>query len=212
MLALKRSNSLSIKTVGPFDLGRLARLHQSCFDEPWSRADLAHLLALPGGFGLLARLFERNLAGLDGMRGVGFALCRVMRDEGELLSIGVGPVYRRRAVGSALLRESMERCRRAGAATMFLEVATDNRSAQMLYRSFGFGAVGEREGYYQRRTAPASAPTPCAATSRAFERRAGRPQLALNARPLGPAPSLADQQAIDRSAGLSGRSSSTLWP
>ena len=150
MLALKRTNSLSIKTVGPFDLGRLARLHQSCFDDPWSRADLAHLLALPGGFGLLARLFERNLAGLDGMRGVGFALCRVMRDEGELLSIGVGPAYRRRAIGAALLRESMDRCRRAGAATIFLEVATDNRSAQMLYRSFGFDEVGEREGYYQR--------------------------------------------------------------
>jgi [ribosomal protein S18]-alanine N-acetyltransferase len=44
----------------------------------------------------------------------------------------------------------MERCRRAGAATIFLEVATDNRSAQMLYRSFGFDEVGEREGYYQR--------------------------------------------------------------
>jgi ribosomal-protein-alanine N-acetyltransferase len=73
-----------------------------------------------------------------------------MRDEGELLSIGVGPVYRRRAIGSALLRESMERCRRAGATTVFLEVATDNRSAQMLYRSFGFDEVGEREGYYQR--------------------------------------------------------------
>jgi ribosomal-protein-alanine N-acetyltransferase len=84
------------------------------------------------------------------MRGVGFALCRVMRDEGELLSIGVGPVYRRRAIGSALLRESMERCRRAGATTMFLEVATDNHSGQALYRAFGFSEVGEREGYYQR--------------------------------------------------------------
>jgi ribosomal-protein-alanine N-acetyltransferase len=150
MLALKRSSTLSIKTVGPFDLGRLARLHQACFDDPWSRADLAHLLALPGGFGLLARLFERNLTGLDGMRGVGFALCRVVRDEGELLSIGIGPAYRRRTIGSALLRESMERCRRAGAGTMFLEVATDNVSAQLLYRTFGFAQVGQREGYYQR--------------------------------------------------------------
>jgi ribosomal-protein-alanine N-acetyltransferase len=114
MLALKRSSTLTIKTVGPFDLGRLARLHQACFEDPWSRADLAHLLALPGGFGLIARLFERNLSGLDGMRGVGFALCRVVRDEGELLSIGVGPSYRRRSIGSALLRESMERCRRDG--------------------------------------------------------------------------------------------------
>ena len=150
MLALKRNSTISIKTVGPFDLGRLARLHQSCFDDPWSRADLAHLLALPGGFGLIARLFERNLAGLDGMRGVGFALCRVVRDEGELLSIGVGPAYRRRAIGAALLRESMDRCRRAGAVSMFLEVATDNFSAQALYRTFGFDAVGLREGYYAR--------------------------------------------------------------
>jgi [ribosomal protein S18]-alanine N-acetyltransferase len=150
MLALKRSSTLTIKTVGPFDLGRLARLHQACFEDPWSRADLAHLLALPGGFGLIARLFERNLSGLDGMRGVGFALCRVVRDEGELLSIGVGPSYRRRSIGSALLLESLERCRRAGAVAMFLEVATDNVSAQRLYQAFGFDEVGRRDGYYQR--------------------------------------------------------------
>ena len=84
------------------------------------------------------------------MRGVGFALCRVVRDEGELLSIGVGPAYRRRSIGAALLRESMERCRRAGAGAMFLEVATDNLSAQMLYQAFGFDEVGRRDGYYQR--------------------------------------------------------------
>ena len=118
--------------------------------DPWSRADLAHLLALPGGFGLLARLFERNLAGLDGMRGVGFALCRVVRDEGELLSIGVGPVYRRRAIGSALLRESMERCRRAGAVDHVPRGRDRQRSAQKLYQAFGFDEVGGREGYYQR--------------------------------------------------------------
>jgi len=150
MLALKRTSTISIKTVGPFDLGRLARLHQSCFDDPWSRADLAHLLALPGGFGLIARLFERQLSGLDGMRGVGFALCRVVRDEGELLSIGVGPAYRRRQIGAALLQASMERCRKAGAAAMFLEVATDNQVAQALYRQFGFDQVGRRDGYYLR--------------------------------------------------------------
>jgi ribosomal-protein-alanine N-acetyltransferase len=150
MLALNRPPSISIKTVGPFDLGRLARLHQSCFDDPWSRSDLAHLLALPGGFGVLARLFEGSLSGLDGMRGVGFALCRVVRDEGELLSIGVGPAYRRRSIGAVLLRNSMERCLQMGARIMFLEVATDNSSAQLLYQAFGFVEVGKREGYYLR--------------------------------------------------------------
>lgn len=150
MLALNRSPSISIKTVGPFDLGRLARLHHSCFDDPWSRSDLAHLLALPGGFGTLARLFEGNLSGLDGMRGVGFALCRVIRDEGELLSIGVGPSYRGRSIGAVLLRDSMERSQRMGAEAMFLEVATDNVPAQHLYQAFGFVEVGKREGYYLR--------------------------------------------------------------
>jgi ribosomal-protein-alanine N-acetyltransferase len=150
MLALKRQPTISIKTVGPFDLGRLARLHQSCFDDAWSRADLAHLLSLPGGFGILARLFEGSLSGIDGMRGVGFALCRVIRDEGELLSIGVGPSYRRRQIGAVLLRDCMERCRHVGATSVFLEVAADNHSAQSLYRSFGFIEVGKREGYYQR--------------------------------------------------------------
>lgn len=150
MLALNRAPSISIKTVGPFDLGRLARLHQSCFDDPWSRADLAHLLALPGGFGILARLFEGSLSGIDGMRGVGFALCRVIRDEGELLSIGVGPSYRRRSIGAVLLRDSMERSLKMGAQKMFLEVATDNLSAKHLYQSFGFVEVGKREGYYAR--------------------------------------------------------------
>jgi ribosomal-protein-alanine N-acetyltransferase len=74
----------------------------------------------------------------------------VVRDEGELLSIGVGPAYRRRAIGSALLRESIERCRRAGAVSLFLEVATDNVTAQALYHALGFQEVGKREGYYVR--------------------------------------------------------------
>ena len=150
------------------------------------RADLAHLLALPGGFGLLARLFERNLAGLDGMRGVGFALCRVIRDEGELLSIGVGPVYRRRAIGSALLRESIERCRRAGAATIFSRSrpTTVGADALPLVR---LRPVGEREGYFSGRTVPDQRLYHALRPVAASQRRIG-PRLALSPRPASPGP------------------------
>ena len=133
MATQRKPNAVSIRTVGPFDLGRLSRLHKGCFEESWSRSDLAHLLAMPGGFGLIARLFEGGLAGLDAMRGVGFSLCRVVRDESELLSIGVAPSYRRRGVAGYLLRASMERARAIGARQMFLEVAIDNIGAQQLY-------------------------------------------------------------------------------
>ena len=76
------------------------------------------------------------------MRGVGFSLCRVVRDESELLSIGVGPAYRRRGVAGYLLRASMERARAIGARQMFLEVAIDNLAAQQLYLEHGFERVG----------------------------------------------------------------------
>ena len=141
---------VTIKPVGPFDLGRLARLHRSCFEEAWTRADLAHLLALPGGFGLIARCFDGGLSGLDGIRGIAFALCRVAADESELLSIGVDPAYRRRHVASDLLRASMDRCRAKGARRMLLEVAIDNACAQSLYAANGFTQVGTRHDYYHR--------------------------------------------------------------
>jgi [ribosomal protein S18]-alanine N-acetyltransferase len=145
-----RPSPLTVRGVGPFDLGRMARLHRSCFEEAWSRSDLAHLLAMPGGFGLIARLYEGGLSGLDGLRGVGFAICRVAADESELLTIGVAPQYRRRGVAAALLRAGMERCLRVGAKSMFLEVAVDNHPAQQLYEEHGFERVGLRPDYYQR--------------------------------------------------------------
>jgi ribosomal-protein-alanine N-acetyltransferase len=150
MLGLRRPGAISVRSVGPFDLGRLSRLHRGCFEEAWSRADLAHLLALPGGFGLIARSYEGGIVGLDGMRGVGFSLCRVIRDESELLSIGILPAYRKRGLARMLLRSSMERCLRTGARTLFLEVAVDNEPAQQLYRTCGFEEVGSRPDYYQR--------------------------------------------------------------
>ncbi len=150
MAAQPKPSSVTIRTVGPFDIGRLSRLHRSCFEEAWSRSDLAHLLAMPGGFGLIARMNEGGLVRFDAMRGVGFALCRVASDESELLSIGVTASYRRRGVAGHLLRASMERARSVGARQMFLEVAVDNVGAQQLYLEHGFECVGTRPDYYRR--------------------------------------------------------------
>jgi ribosomal-protein-alanine N-acetyltransferase len=150
MAAQPKPIAITVRAVGPFDLGRLARLHKSCFEEAWSRSDLAHLLAMPGGFGLIARMSEGGLARFDALRGVGFSLCRVVRDESELLSIGVSSPYRRRGIAGYLLRSSMERARTIGARQMFLEVAVDNVAAQELYLLHGFKRVGTRPDYYQR--------------------------------------------------------------
>ena len=141
---------LFLDEVGAFDLGRIARLHRTCFDDAWSRKDLAQLLAMPGGFGLLARTDGFRGLGFDVRPAVGFSLCRVVKDESELLSLGTRPDQRQQGVAGALLDASMRCCRARGAARMFLEVAVDNTAAQRLYGRAGFVSVGRREGYYRR--------------------------------------------------------------
>jgi ribosomal-protein-alanine N-acetyltransferase len=150
LMALPRPGQIAVKSIGPFDLGRLARLHRGCFEDGWSRSDIAHLLSLPGSFGLIARCYDRGLSAIDGLRGVGFAISRVVRDESELLSIGVLQPWRKRGVASTLLTAAMERAQAAGAETMFLEVAVDNVAAQSLYETHRFERVGTRLDYYHR--------------------------------------------------------------
>lgn len=150
MLALRRPQEISLKAVGPFDLGRVARLHRACFRDAWSRADLSQLLAMPGAFGLIARCRERTPLGVETLRSAGFSLVRIVGEEAELLSIGVAPPFRRRGVARALLLASVERCRKAGCGTVFLEVATDNEPAQKLYEAHGFRRVGLRPDYYRQ--------------------------------------------------------------
>ncbi|WP_051329237.1 GNAT family N-acetyltransferase [Geminicoccus roseus] len=150
LMDLPRPGQIAVKNIGPFDLGRLARLHRGCFEDGWSRSDIAHLLSLPGGFGLIARCFDRGFSAIDGLRGVGFAICRVVRDESELLSIGVLQSWRHRGVAGTLLEASMVRAHQAGADAMFLEVAVDNVAAQSLYERYNFKRVGTRLDYYHR--------------------------------------------------------------
>lgn len=141
---------ITVRPAGPFDLGRMARMHRACFTDGWSRADLAHLLALPGGFGLMARASDGRFARVENLRSAGFTLSRVVRDECEMLSIGVMPHYRRLGIAEALLLETMIKCRASGAERMFLEVAVDNDAARHLYHGHGFKTVGRRNDYYKR--------------------------------------------------------------
>lgn len=114
----------------------LARLHAAVSPSPWSARAFADLLAAPGTI----------LATRPGA----FALARVAADEAELLMIATHPDFRRRGRARACLAEIIRAASRAGAATLHLEVAADNRSARALYHAEGFARSGLRQGYYQR--------------------------------------------------------------
>jgi [ribosomal protein S18]-alanine N-acetyltransferase len=130
-----------IVPAGSLDMETLAGLHAASFGEPWGADTFARILASPGGFAFLAR--EPGIW-------AGFALCRAVVDECELLSLGVLPAHRGRGIGRRLALRALDAARIRGAAAMFLEVADDNRPARLLYDSLGFRQVGRRRGYYAR--------------------------------------------------------------
>jgi ribosomal-protein-alanine N-acetyltransferase len=141
----------SVRPAGALDLDAASRFHADAFEplgeRPWTRRDVAELLASPG----VAGFFIQH----DG-RDIGFVLVRIVADEAELLTIAVAREHRRFGAGRALLERTIEHARSGGAQSLFLEVDAGNRPARELYAQLGFRAVGQRPAYYQRREGPPS--------------------------------------------------------
>jgi ribosomal-protein-alanine N-acetyltransferase len=146
------SDRFVFRPVGALDLDRAAALHRQAFESlgerPWTRRDMAELLASPGVAGLFLEIEGRE----DGL-----ALWRTAADEAELLTIAVQADRRRRGLGRALLAAVVARVRRGDAQNLFLEVGEDNAPARSLYSQAGFVEVGRRPNYYQRHTGFADA-------------------------------------------------------
>ena len=121
------------------DAHALAAVHALAFDDPWSEGAFAELFASPGVFALAAD---------DGDEIAAFILCRAIAGEAEVLTLAVAPDLRRRGMATALLQAAMAEASRAGAETMFLEVASNNAPALALYRRAGFTQAGLRRAYY----------------------------------------------------------------
>ena len=140
------NDRFSVRPVGALDLDRAAALHRQAFEpmaeRPWTRRDMAELLASPNVGGLFV---DR-----DG-EPIGLVLWRTAADEAELLTIAVRSDRRRRGVGRALLDAVVERATQAGARSLFLEVGADNAAARSLYSQAGLEEVGRRPAYYARR-------------------------------------------------------------
>lgn len=114
----------------------LAAIHAEAFSSPWDAAAFDSLLGQAGVFAV---------SGPDG-----FILCRVVLDEAEILTLAVRPAARRAGLGARLTRAAAEVAARAGAVSLFLEVADDNAAARALYARLGFVETGRRRNYYKK--------------------------------------------------------------
>ena len=124
--------------------GTLGELHALIFTEPWSTGDIARFTNHSSCQGFVSYVdFEKP---------VGLALLRHAAGEGEILTFGVLPAFRRTGVGDALLTEILDWSIRADLEALYLEVCEANVAAQLLYRKHGFHYSYRRKQYYRVRS------------------------------------------------------------
>lgn len=128
------------------DAAIAAALHAAGFagrERSWSAGEFDALLEIPGSFLLLA-------APSPGAPDAALLLGRTQGDEAELLTLATSPAARRAGLARALLDRFAAEVAARGAATAFLEVATDNGAARALYAKAGWREVGLRKAYVKR--------------------------------------------------------------
>jgi ribosomal-protein-alanine N-acetyltransferase len=139
--------SLVLRPAREADLSRVAQLHAECFpDDAWNSSSLATVLAMAGTDGRVCYGDEGTPCGV--------LLDQCLGLEGEILTLGVTPAWRRRGVARALLQNLVARAGAGGTQRLLLEVAADNTAALALYTSFGFTRQGIRRHYYRRAQGP----------------------------------------------------------
>lgn len=133
--------------VGPLsraDAARCAELERVLFpgDDPWSAQAFRDAVAARHAY-----FAARSGGELIGYGGIAF-VAGPPRPEAEIHTIGVEPAHQRRGIGRVLLGQLLAVADQV-AATVFLEVRTDNDPARLLYESEGFEIVGLRKRYYR---------------------------------------------------------------
>lgn len=111
---------------------------EQCIAHPWTREMLREELGNP--LSVLVTEKREKIAG--------FALGRVVADEGELFRIAVLPEYRRQGIAENLLKKLHGKMQEKGGAMCFLEVRSRNIPAISLYEKCGYERISIRRGYY----------------------------------------------------------------
>lgn len=120
-------------------LDAVIAVEQVVYPFPWTRGNFVDSLAA-GHWARVLRMGDGSFAG--------YAVASPGVDEMHLLNLTVAPGRQGRGLGRGLLDALVAECRRAGHATLWLEVRESNQSARSVYRRYGFEEIGLRRAYY----------------------------------------------------------------
>lgn len=121
-------------------LGEILAIELEAYPEPWSRGMF---------YDEMKNERSHFFVALDETGAVtGYCGFWLVLDEAHITTVVVRADQRGLGLGRELLAHLLEDARAAGARMATLEVRASNTTAQALYSSHGFRAVGRRKGYY----------------------------------------------------------------
>ena len=126
------------------DLNDIRDILISDFDDFWNYSILKSELESPNSYYLVAR---------DNSNIVGFAGIKLVIPDGDIMNIVVKKDFRKKGLGSLLLKNLIDLAKSLGVKTIFLEVDDKNFPAISLYNKFGFKNISKRKNYYKENDA-----------------------------------------------------------
>jgi len=80
---------------------------------------------------------------------IGICVFQVVLDEAQINYFVVDQKFRKRGLGSYLMKYLIEKCEKLNLRKLLLEVSQNNASAEKFYSRFDFSTVGIRKNYYK---------------------------------------------------------------
>lgn len=125
-------------------LDKLYQIEEQCFDqEAFTKRQIAYLLTDYNTIGLVAKA-NSDVAG--------FIMSQIeVEDEllyGHIITLNVAPAFRRKGIGSKMLKETEQILRDRSIPECHLEVREDNAAALKLYEKSGYRKISKLDNYY----------------------------------------------------------------
>lgn len=121
------------------DMTEVIQIEADSYEFPWSADDFVRCLRQRNVVGMVAEVDERV---------VGFMVYELHKNRIHLLDLSVSPDYRRRGVGSAMVRKLVSKLSTAKRSMIMLEIRETNLAAQLFFRDQGFKAISVLRNFF----------------------------------------------------------------
>lgn len=126
---------IKLRKFSPKDLEQILAINLSSFSEPWPEKEFE-------------KYAEESFVADDEGKIAGFAVCKIMEDEGALKLIAVNPDYRGKGIGKNLMEYIFKYFEEKGLKEITAHSRLHNEAGCDFLKSFGFKIIKTVENYY----------------------------------------------------------------